>query len=68
MKARKLETETGKDVRLFNIPKIDFDAKAYYELIAWQNVQITLPHLLLDVTYDKIDRAIIDGTFFEIII
>ena len=37
-KAQKLQTENGKGVRLFNIPKIDFDAKAYYELIDWQNI------------------------------
>ena len=38
LKARKLQTEPGKGERLFNIPEIDFDAKAYYELIDWQDI------------------------------
>ena len=68
LKARKQKTETGKGLRLFNIPKIDFDAKAYYELIDWQNVQITPPLLLLDVTNDEIERAVTDGIFLGTLI
>ena len=31
LKARKIEAEHGKGVRLFKMPKINFDATAYYE-------------------------------------
>ena len=65
LKFRKQETETN--IRLFNITTIDFDAKACYKLIGWQNVQIT-PPLLLDVTDDKIERVIIESTFLKITI
>ena len=66
LEARKLETVTGKGVRLFNTPKIDFDAKAYYELIDWQNVQITQQLLLLDVTDEEIGKTIMKCTFLKI--
>ena len=33
LKARKIEAEHGKGVRLFKIPKINFDATAYYDLL-----------------------------------
>ena len=52
LKAGKIEAEHGKGVRLLKIPKINFDATAYYDLIDWQNILITSPPLLFDVTHD----------------
>ena len=62
LKARKLEAEHGKGVRLFKIPEINFDATAYYELIDWQNVLVTSPSLLFDVTYEDVAYAITQRT------
>ena len=44
-----------------------FDAKAYCELIDWQNVKITPPVLLLAVIDEEIKRAMTEGTFPEIL-
>ena len=66
LKARKIEAEHGKCVRLFKIPKINFDATAYYDLIDWQNILITSPPLLFDVTHDDIKRTITQRTSFTL--
>ena len=66
LKARKIEAEHGKGVRLFKIPKINCDATAYYDLIDWQNILITSPPLLFDVTHDDIKRTITQRTSFTL--
>ena len=58
LKARKIEAEHGKGVRLFKIPKMNFDATSYYGLIDLQNILITSPPLLFDVTHGVIKRTI----------
>ena len=66
LKARKIEAEHGKGVRLFKIPKINFDATAYYDLIDWQNILITSPPLLFDVNDGDIKRTITQRTSFTL--
>ena len=66
LKARKIEAGHGKGVRLFKIPKINFEATAYYDLTDWQNILITSPPLLFDVTNDDIKRTITQRTSFKL--
>ena len=42
-------------IRAFKVPKINFDADIYYEMIDWQNVEMAPPPLLHDFTNDEID-------------
>ena len=48
-------------ITAFKVPKINFDADIYYEMIDWQNVEVTPPPLLQDFTNDEIDKAIVEG-------
>ena len=48
-------------IRAFKLSKINFDADMYYEMIDWQNVELTPPPLLHDFTNDEIDKAIVEG-------
>ena len=48
-------------IRAFKVPKINFDADIYYEMIDRQNVEVTPPSLLHDFTNDKIDKVIVEG-------
>ena len=65
-KAQKIEAEHGKGVRLFKIPKINFDATAFYDLIDWQHILITSTPFLFDVTHDDIKRIITQRTSFTL--
>ena len=48
----------GKSVRAFKIPKLDFDAECYTDMISWENVNITEPPLNRDITVEEIDGLI----------
>ena len=48
----------GKSVRAFQIPKLDFDAECYTDMISWENIDITEPPLTRDITVEEIDGLI----------
>ncbi|CAH1099595.1 unnamed protein product [Psylliodes chrysocephalus] len=56
----KARTKISTDIREFVIPKLDFDASEYYELINWQNSSITAPPLLSTATDGDIREFIND--------
>ena len=53
--ARLQETE---DVRLFNLPEVNFAAEEYKELIDWNSVVVTQPPLLRDFSDDALQEII----------
>ena len=61
LRSRKLCKGPLTKIRAFKVPKINFDADIYYEMIDWQNVEVTPPPLLHDFTNDEIDKAIVEG-------
>ena len=61
LRSRKLCEGPLTKIRGFKVPKISFDADIYYEMIDWQNVEVTPPPLLHDFTNDEIDKAIVEG-------
>ena len=48
-------------IRSFMLPGLNFEAKSYYELIDWQNCQLTEPPALQTVSGTTIDELIASG-------
>ena len=61
LRSRKLCEGPLTKIRAFKLPKINFDADMYYEMIDWKNVEVTPPPLHHDFTNDEIDKAIVEG-------
>ena len=60
LRSRKLCEGPLTKIRAFKVPKINFDADIYYEMIDWRNVEATPPPLHV-FTNDEIDKAIVEG-------
>ena len=55
-KARELNK--GKTVRMFHVPKLNFEATSYTDLISWQTVHITEPPITRHVDDKELDILI----------
>ena len=58
LRSRKLCEGPLTKIRAFKVPKINFDADIYYEMIDRQNVEVTPHPFLHDFTNDEIDEVI----------
>lgn len=49
---------TRKQIREFIIPKINFKATTYYDLIDWQNCELSEPPILASISNDNLNQLI----------
>jgi hypothetical protein len=61
----KARTVNSRKIRKFDIPKLNFDAQDYTDLIDWQNVTVTSPPLLMKVPDDEVKASILSGNPLE---
>ncbi|ESN96201.1 hypothetical protein HELRODRAFT_163242 [Helobdella robusta] len=47
-------------VRVFKVPKLNFDAINYYDMIDWHATEITEPPLTKDITTEALEQMIMD--------
>lgn len=45
-------------IRTFKIPKLNFSADDYVDLIDWTNVEVTEPPLIRDLTMDDLQKLV----------
>lgn len=57
----KARTTVDQELRTIGIPKINFDASDYIDLIDWQATVITTPPILIDLTTQEIKELIDDS-------
>ena len=60
LKIRDNGGQNSKNLRIFQVPKLNFDASAYYDMIDWQNIEVTEPPLTRIIETNNI-REIIDS-------
>ena len=64
---RKSRSNTlNKTVRKFQVPKLNFDAVSYTDLIDWQTVNVTEPPLTKNLSNEKLDELIVTGDIFPL--
>ncbi|GBL81261.1 hypothetical protein AVEN_143587-1 [Araneus ventricosus] len=51
------ENRGSSEVRIFQVPKIDFKASDYFALINWQRVEHFEPPLLMNVPFKEIEAT-----------
>jgi hypothetical protein len=61
----KARTVNSRKIRKFDIPKLNFAAQDYTDLIDWQNVTVTSPPLLMKVPDDEVKASILSGNPLE---
>ncbi|GBL81334.1 hypothetical protein AVEN_143644-1 [Araneus ventricosus] len=54
----RIENRGSSEVRIFQVPKIDFKAKDYFELINWRRVRRFEPPVLMNVPFKEIEAMV----------
>ncbi|KAL3279222.1 hypothetical protein HHI36_016735 [Cryptolaemus montrouzieri] len=65
LRVLKEHSEKTQDLRLFQVPEVNMDAKGYYDLISWQ-AHVTESPILQKICNDELQSLIARGKVNEI--